>query len=489
MNIFEKIAKGEISERRKDSPEIARQVERLKRMHMELSTKSSMNEGSDFKVITGAALTPQQTKTKAVTIEQQLVEGFKGNTTAFAVIRKVSEVASQIKWTAQISKDGVDWTDEDGELQAIIDRPNSNMTSNEFRINAMTYLMSTGNVFFKEAGQKAGSSIVRFSSDEDGNRVEFELLPTNLVTIRTNSDNSIRQYDYQPNGQTLVEPLTPEQITHVKFLDPSMIGHTTHYGISPLVAVWNIIKASNNLALADASMLENKGAIGVISNKNGVTVMTEPERQEMQEATDGIMSGAENFGKTVVSGTPIEYTPIAMSSADLQMIQGGVYKDRVICTAFGVSSIMFNDQEASTLDNMKIAERKLYTDSAIPNNDVLLRAFEQGLIPNFEKKTGLKYRIIQDTSDINALQANGNEKAEKDSKNIDSIIKVNDSNLPEELKVTILVEMLGLNEQEVKAQMKEVAKIKEENQAKLDEQMNQGPEKEEENEDNEITKE
>ena len=450
-NIFKEIAEGTPAKAKTEA--VNQQVDRLKRMYNELSTKS---EG-DFKVITGTGLTPPPKKATQPEIEELLVQGYKGNTVVHSIIRKVSQVASQITWTVQQSNNGVDWIDEEGEVQAIVDKPNPNMTANEFRINAMTYLMSTGNVYFKTGTGEAGSSIVTFSDDKT--KLEFELLPTNLVTIRTSGSNEIIRYDYQRNGATMNEPLTPEQVSHVKFLDPTMYGHTTHLGMSPLLACWNILKASNNLAIADASMLENKGVLGIISNKNDVTTMTEREREDMQDATDGLLGGAEKFAKTLVSGTPIEYTGIGMSSSDLQMIEGGVYKDRIICTAFGVSSTMFNDQASSTLDNMKVAEKKLYTDSAIPNNDVLLRAYEQGILTVYEKRTGLKYRIVQDTSEIEALQVDKLNEANKNSINSASIIAVVQSNIPNELKVIMLTEMFNLDEVEVERIMKETVAV------------------------------
>ena len=442
------------------------QIERLSRMQAELSVKSTPGDDA-FKLITGTGLTPPPKKNVRPTVEELLTMGFAGNTVTHSVIKKVAEVAAQIRWLVQIQDGGGNWMDEEGEVQAIIDQPNAGTTGNEFRINAMTYLMGTGNVYFKTNSGTKGSSIVSFSDDKT--KIEIELLPSNLVNIVVNSDNTIKTFDYLRNGSTeTVEHLTPEQVEHVKFLDPTLEGHTSHLGISPLVACWNILKASNNLAVADASMLKNKGVLGIISNKGGVDVMTEKEREEMQDATDGVLGGPENYAKTLVSGTPIDYTNIGMSSSDLQMIQGGIYKDRVICTAFGVHSAMFNDNENSTLDNMKVAERKLYNDSAIPNNDVLLRAFEQGIIPKYEERTGKRYRIIQDTSGIAALQVDGGAKAEKDAKNTASIISIMESNMPESMKMMMLVDTYGLEEGEVKIALDEQAKKAEENQAKAD---------------------
>jgi HK97 family phage portal protein len=467
MNIFEELIQSDF---KKQSGHKQVEVDRLRRMHTELSTKAN-----DFKVITGTGLTPPPSKEERPSQEDMLTQGYAGNTIVHSIIRKVAEVASQIQWTVQVSKDGVEWIDEEGEVQAVVDRPNTEMTANEFRINAMTYLMSTGNAFFKKKQGSKGSTIVSFSDDNEA-RFEFDLLPSNLITIETTGKNEILRYCYRKNGADVSIQLTPEQVSHVKFIDPTLQGHTSHLGLSPLVACWNILKASNNLSVADASMLENKGVLGVMSNKNGVVAMTENERQEMQDATDGLLGGAEKFGQTLVSGTPIDYTPIGMSSNDLQMIQGGEFKNRLICTAFGVSSVMFNDQETATLDNMKIASRKLYTDSAIPNNDVLLRAYELGVFPTYEEKTGQKYRIIQDTSEIQELQTDGNQKSDKDAKNVDSLIKIVASDLPTALKVMILVDTFGMEESEITVMLEEADAKKEEEKLKLEEQMSAGRE-------------
>ena len=143
-----------------------------------------------------------------------------------------------------------------------------------------------------------------------------------------------------------------------------------------------------------------------------------------------------------------------MTSSDLQMIEVGRFKERQICTAFGVSSIMFNDVEASTLDNMKIAEKKLYTDSAIPNNEILIRGLSSGILKDYEQRTGLKYRIKQDTSEIEALQQNQQLEAEKNAKNTESVVKILESGIPEEMKVLILTEAFGFDEDNIKEILK-----------------------------------
>ena len=108
---------------------------------------------------------------------------------------------------------------------------------------------------------------------------------------------------------------------------------------------------------------------------------------------------------------------------ELVLPLGGVIDLRTLCNVFGVQSAMFNDTAAATLDNMKIADKKLYTDAVIPNNNKIISGYNS-VIPAYNSFENKELRIVQDLSGIDSLQEDQKTKAEKDKINIEAITSV-----------------------------------------------------------------
>ena len=405
--------------------------------------------GNDFQLITNgafSALTPGAGTRPS--LDDLIEQGFILNSTVQSVINKIAQTAAMIPWIAQVKVGPNKWEDApESKLQALIDKPSNSLTKNEFRINSMVWLLLTGNYYLKhtKTNNNGKESII-------GENVSLKIFHSNLIAILKTSENEIASYEYKRNNM-VTEPYKVSELIHTKFLDPSLYGSNEHLGLSPLVAAWSILGASNNSVQAQAAMLKNRGVLGIISNKDSTQTMLESERREIQEATDDIVGGPENFNKPIVAKTPIEYTSIGMSPTDLKMVEGTPLNDRSICNAFGVSSILFNDVSAATLDNYTLAEKKLYTDSCVPNNDVLLRPWSKSIIPMFNKSEGKEYRIIQDLDDISVLQINQKDKAKKESLVIDNISKILALPIPDESK-QVMLEMIGIKSDEVELLLK-----------------------------------
>ena len=169
------------------------------------------------------------------------------------------------------------------------------------------------------------------------------------------------------------------------------------------------------------------------------------ELEELQKNSDKILGGADKFGKNIVSTANLSVNSLGMSSQQMQMLEGGTMDLRTLCNIFGVQSAMFNDQAAATLDNMKIADKKLYTDAVIPNNNKLISAYDD-IVKAYSAYENKTLKICQDTSDIDTLQEDKKLKAEKDKINIEAITSVLTSPISNESKIATLVEVMGLDE-------------------------------------------
>ena len=358
-------------------------------------------------------------------------EGYVSNADVYSIIKKICEVSSDVPFVVeQNTNDG--WEiDEESSLNTLINNPNELVTDKEFRFETMLYLLNTGDIFWKKLTASFGLV------------TELELLESNLVQLLYNSDQTVQRYQYSKLDTTLIDYL-PEEVIHNIYLNPSKFGIKSQRGLSPLQAGYATLKSSNNRSVAEASMLSNRGATGILSSGSDL-VMTPQDRLELQKATDKLVGGAENFNKAITTTANVTWTSMGMDANQLKMLEGGVMNLRTLCNIFGVNSAMFNDQEASTLDNMKIADKKLYTDAVIPNNNKIISGYDS-IIPAYNSFENKELRIVQNLSEIDALQEDQKTKAEKDKINIEAITSVLTSPISNESKIATLVEVMGYEE-------------------------------------------
>lgn len=358
-------------------------------------------------------------------------EGYVSNADVYSIIKKICEVSSDVPFVVeQNTNDG--WEiDEESSLNTLINNPNELVTAKEFRFETMLYLLNTGDIFWKKLTASFGLV------------TELELLESNLVQLLYNSDQTVQRYQYSKLDTTLIDYL-PEEVIHNIYLNPSKFGIKSQRGLSPLQAGYATLKSSNNRSVAEASMLSNRGATGILSSGSDL-VMTPQDREDLQKATDKLVGGAENFNKAITTTANVTWTSMGMDANQLKMLEGGVMNLRTLCNIFGVNSAMFNDQEASTLDNMKIADKKLYTDAVIPNNNKIISGYDS-IIPAYNSFENKELRIVQNLSEIDALQEDQKTKAEKDKINIEAITSVLTSPISNESKIATLVEVMGYEE-------------------------------------------
>ena len=358
-------------------------------------------------------------------------EGYVSNADVYSIIKKICEVSSDVPFVVeQNTNDG--WEiDEESSLNTLINNPNELVTAKEFRFETMLYLLNTGDIFWKKLTASFGLV------------TELELLESNLVQLLYNSDQTVQRYQYSKLDTTLIDYL-PEEVIHNIYLNPSKFGVKSQRGLSPLQAGYATLKSSNNRSVAEASMLSNRGATGILSSGSDL-VMTPQDREDLQKATDKLVGGAENFNKAITTTANVTWTSMGMDANQLKMLEGGVMSLRTLCNIFGVNSAMFNDQEASTLDNMKIADKKIYTDAVIPNNNKIISGYDS-IIPAYNSFENKELRIVQNLSEIDALQEDQKTKAEKDKINIEAITSVLTSPISNESKIATLVEVMGYEE-------------------------------------------
>jgi hypothetical protein len=94
---------------------------------------------------------------------------------------------------------------------------------------------------------------------------------------------------------------------------------------------------------------------------------------------------------------------------------------------------------------MKIADKKLYTDAVIPNNNKIISGYDD-IVKAYSSYESKELRIVQDLSRIDSLQEDQKLRAEKDKIKTDALLSVLNSPNTVESKVQALVYTMGMEE-------------------------------------------
>lgn len=326
-------------------------------------------------------------------LETIIENGYLSNPDVYAIIKKIADVGSDIPLKVYRNEGG-QWEEiEDSELLEVIKKPNRNQTTQEFIEECIIQLLNTGNVYILK------TQAIGF---EDASGLSMEVLPSGMVTIQTNEDLSIKNYVYDYARTKTYEP---DQIIHIKYIDPSQRGKEEHYGLSPLQAACLTLEGSNNSHDASAQLLKNKGISGLLSTDGDVQASPEMAKL-MQMQIQQQIDGTNSYGKIPVSSVPMKYVQTGMSPTDLKIMELNTQRLRTLCAVFGMDSSLFNDPQNKTYSNRTEAKKDMYTSAVIPVVNKILTGLNKDLIE--EDDTAIR----PDTSGIEALQKDKKMQAE-----------------------------------------------------------------------------
>jgi HK97 family phage portal protein len=358
---------------------------------------------------------------------------YENNVDAFSVIKKIVDASKEAPWIVQKKDTDGNWIKDDTtEIQALLENPNDykQYTWNDIQEQVLIYLLCNGNAYLY--GEKLGNKVV-----------ELDVLPSKFMDIKSSGNFFLPEVKYTLEIDSTTKVIEREDLAHIKFFNPYYT--TVEEGIKGLslfqVAAHPII-VGNNRWEADASLLQNRGALGFITNKSE-RPMTVEQAKEIQDSFDKNNNGTDKYGKVRVTNKDLSYVSMAMSSTDLQLLEKGVINLRAICNVFGLDSSLFNDPANKTYNNRQEAEKALYTNAVIPLSRVLAAKYNR-LITRSYFPDG-NYRIYQDFERVEALQKDKKMEAEKDKIVMEGINVVLNMPIGNEAKIALLIENYELS--------------------------------------------
>ena len=368
---------------------------------------------------------------------QLLDKGYEGNIDVYSVIQKIVQSLKSIPWIVERQDNDGQWElQEDTTLHELMQSPNmgKGYTWDDITEQILIYLLANGNSYL--VGQSGLSrSLIQ----------EVDILPSPSVCVNTSSNFFMPNpsYDFRLGSQQ--KTFTQEDIQHTMLFNPLYDSVQDSFnGLSAIQVAAMAVQAGNDRWEADANLLQNRGAIGLVTDKSN-RPMTNEESQATQTSFDNDIGGPHKFGKVKVTNKDLDYIQMAMSSTDLQLIEKGVVNLRAICNVFGLDSSLFNDPANKTFNNRKEAEKSLYTNASMPISEKISAKHTKFLAENHYPGQG--YRMRQDFSSVEALQSDKKTEAEKDKTEMEGVNIIMMMPVPNDAKRDLLIEKYDFSEE------------------------------------------
>jgi len=368
-------------------------------------------------------------------------KGYINNGDVYSIVKKIADNAKHIPrelW----KKEGDEWVQvTEGDLFEIVTkRPNDQQNIHDFIEQSVTNLLTKGNTFRR--GRKTPGFGEAFQ--------EIIMVNNNIITIdcKIEDFNYIpKQYKLELGTNKLIVPV--EDMNHVKFYNPSEYGMSSCLGLSPLQAGLLSLVASNDNKTAQSVLVRNQGIRGLITSRSE-RAQTPEERNQIQQAADNRMMGANKFGKAIATSANVDFIQMGMDATQLKIIESAVMKLRDLCNLYGVDSSLFNDPANKTYNNRKEAEKAMFTNAVIPVNEKDIHSLSEWLLPGWNEKDNTTYQIRQNLSSIPVLHEDEDKRAAKQEKVSKIFISILEAQISNEQKVFSLMRSLDYSEDEAK---------------------------------------
>ena len=193
-----------------------------------------------------------------------------------------------------------------------------------------------------------------------------------------------------------------EQIMHFRTPNYNFEAGQYLYGQSPLKSALKTINQSNSTQDAFTKQAQNDGVKGMLMQResDNVTPLDAQQLKDFKKKIKESINGKDKKGLIEVTNVLFDYVQLGMNSADMQLLESHKVSRNDICAVYNLSSMLFNDNTASTYDNMNTARKSAYTDAIIPLFENWIAKFNKDVVAKYDKNLYLKL----DTSGIEELK-------------------------------------------------------------------------------------
>jgi HK97 family phage portal protein len=179
------------------------------------------------------------------------------------------------------------------------------------------------------------------------------------------------------------EYLDPNDIIHINNSKVDVTHNNVYWGDSALRSLSASISNIRAAYEARNVMIENRGALGILSNEGADaagSLPLDPEEKEKLQNEYKKYGITKNKHQLIITSLKLRYQQMAIDADKLRLFEEVKADTEQICDAFGVPFELLANQKGTTFENQKTAEKRFYTGTIIPEAvewvDALNRHFE-----------------------------------------------------------------------------------------------------------------
>ena len=294
-------------------------------------------------------------------------EGFAMNPVAYRCVRMLSESAASVPLVCHLNGRRA----ADHPLQALIDRPNPEMSSADLLEGFFGALQTAGNGYLEAAG--------------DGDRpTELYVLRPDRVKVVPGPDGWPQGWTYDADGTSVLISRRADgfaPILHLKLLNPT----DDYYGLSPLEVAARAVDVHNASSAWNKALLDNSarpsGAL-VYAGGSGER-LTEAQFERLKAELSDSHTGAAAAGRPLLLEGGLDWKPMSLTPAEMDFAEGKHAAAREIALAFGIPPQLLGIPGDNTYSNYKEANAAFWRTAVAPLAERAARALSAWLGPLF----------------------------------------------------------------------------------------------------------
>lgn len=256
----------------------------------------------------------------------------------------------------------------------LLDQPNENQSWSDFMKNAIGYKLITGNSYIYAAMPEIGVN--------KGKVISMTVLPSQLMNIISKNPSEVDYYNIA-GGNTRINK---ENILHLKYWNPDYSSGLQHYGQSPLKAALKVIQLHNTAYDAQGSILANKGAYGLLSDKSGGL-----DEDQLKQLKDRFQNASAN--EILIASADLQWTQLGIPTTDLMILESMGMNLRDLCNIYSFPSLLLGDDTQKTYSNYEQAEKSLIYNVVVPELTALRDSLNKWILPAYSKADNKRYFI------------------------------------------------------------------------------------------------
>lgn len=276
------------------------------------------------------------------------------------VIRKLAMATARNPFDVKMKLTGNEQEPEDGDLAALLERPNELQSGFELWL----WTSSTYDIY--------GEALWWKNRLPSGKVAElWPIHPTN-VTVRTNDDGEL-EYVYLSSGKVMPK----RDIVHFKNYNPD----TQRRGWSNLEGL-RMTLINEDASRRAMSSWWQKGARPSMVLKHEKN-LSEPAIERLRRQMESNNSGADNMGKVLLLEEAMEATIVQLDAEEMQYIESRKLNREEVCGAYDVPPPVVHILDKATFSNITEQLRSMYRDTMAPRYELFEAAVDHQLVPDF----------------------------------------------------------------------------------------------------------